>query len=83
MAGAKKPAMPTARATKRGTAVKMPMKPGNIATGSKKTALPKPAGKATKKPTLNDYLKQGKRPPVKPGLKLPSDADVRIKGYNK
>lgn len=43
----------------------------------KKTAKPKP-----KKSTLNDYLKQGKRPPMKPGLKLPSDADVIIKGYN-
>jgi hypothetical protein len=59
----KKPAMPTSRATKRGTPVampkkpsntattsKMPMKPGNIATGSKKTARPLPTGKATKKP---------------------------------
>jgi hypothetical protein len=55
------------RATKRGTPVPMP----------KKTASPKP-----KKPTLNDYLKQGKRPPIKPGLKLPSDADVIMKGYN-
>jgi len=44
---------------------------------TKKTASPKP-----KKPTLNDYLKQGKRPPIKPGLKLPSDADVIMKGYN-
>lgn len=45
----------------------------------------KPATTGTKKkPTLNDYLKQGKRPPVKikPGLKRPSDADVIIKGYN-
>lgn len=80
---AKKPTTPMPRATKRGTAVKMPAKPGNIATGTKKTAKPMAPGKATKKPTLNDYLKQGKRPPVKPGLKLPSDADVKIKGYNK
>jgi hypothetical protein len=44
----------------------------------KKTATAKP-----KKPTLNDYLKQGKRPPLAPGQKkLPSDADVIIKGYN-
>jgi hypothetical protein len=46
----KKPAMPTSRATKRGTPVAMPKKPGNIATGSKKTARPLPTGKATKKP---------------------------------
>lgn len=43
-----KPSMP--RATKRGTPVPLPKKPGNIATGSKKTARPKPAGKITKKP---------------------------------
>lgn len=50
----------------------------------KKKATPSPKPKATKKPTLNDYLKQGKRPPtkIKPGLKRPSDADVIIKGYN-
>jgi hypothetical protein len=48
-----------------------------------KTPTPaKPKPKA-KKPTLNDYLKQGKRPPIAPGQKkLPSDADVIIKGYN-
>lgn len=44
-----KPSMP--RATKRGTPVPLPKKPGNIATGSKKTARPKPAGKITKKPS--------------------------------
>jgi hypothetical protein len=38
------------RATKRGTAVAMPMKPGNIATGAKNTAKPMPTAKATKKP---------------------------------
>ena len=31
--------------------------------------------------TLNDFLKEGKRPPIK-NNKIPSDADVIIKGYN-
>ena len=54
---------PMPRATKRGTPVamparttkrvsNMPMKPGNIATGAKKTAKPKPTGKATKKKVI-------------------------------
>ena len=30
---------------------------------------------------LNDFLKEGKRPPIK-NKKIPSDADVIIKGYN-
>ena len=30
---------------------------------------------------LNDFLKEGKRPPSK-NKKIPSDADVIIKGYN-
>jgi hypothetical protein len=36
-----------------------------------------------KKPTLNDYIARGIKPPVAPGQKkLPSDADVILKGYN-
>jgi hypothetical protein len=50
MAQMKKPTTPMPRATKRGTPVSMPSKPGNIATGSKKVAKPMPAGKVTKKP---------------------------------
>lgn len=46
----KKTSTPKPRATKLGTPVPLPKKPGNIATGSKKTARPKPAGKITKKP---------------------------------
>lgn len=44
-------------------------------------ATPKPKAK---KPTLDDFLTKGKKPPmkIKPGLKRPSDADVIIKGYN-
>jgi hypothetical protein len=40
------------------------------------TATPK-----AKPKTLNDFLKEGKRPPSK-NKKIPSDADVIIKGYN-
>jgi hypothetical protein len=60
---AKKPVSPKPRATKlpgkpvplgtpKPTKIKsnMPKIPGNIATGSKKTARPRPAGKPTKKP---------------------------------
>ncbi len=39
--------------------VAMPTKPGNIATGSKKTARPMPVGKATKKP-MTEAQKQAK-----------------------
>lgn len=39
--------------------------------------------KPKKKPTLDDFLLKGKRPPLAPGQKkLPSDADVILKGYN-
>jgi hypothetical protein len=78
----KKPAKP--RATKRGTPVAMPSKPSKSSTTSKMPAKPKPTmAPLPARPTLNDYLKRGLKPPVAPGQKkLPSDADVRIKGYN-
>jgi len=47
----KKSMVPKPRATKRGTPVPMPKVAGNIATGSKKKAMPKPTGKITKKPS--------------------------------
>jgi len=52
-----------------------------------KKATPSPKPKATlgplpKNPTLNDYLARGLKPPVKGKGKLPSDADVRLRGYN-
>jgi hypothetical protein len=50
-----------------------------------KKPTPKPKstlGPLPKNPTLNDYLKRGIKPPVQGKKKLPSDADVRIKGYN-
>ena len=46
---------------------------------------PKPKktlGPLPKKPTLNDYLIRGLKPPIKGKRKLPSDADVRLRGYN-
>ena len=46
--------------------------------GGIKKAASKPK---TKPKTLNDFLKEGKRPPSK-NKKIPSDADVIIKGYN-
>jgi hypothetical protein len=45
-----------------------------------KKVTPKATPKAKPK-TLNDYLKEGKTPPSK-NKKIPSDADVIIKGYN-
>jgi hypothetical protein len=52
-----------------------------------KKATPSPSAKPKlgplpKNPTLNDYLVRGLKPPIKKGTKLPSDADVKIKGYN-
>jgi hypothetical protein len=52
----------------------------------KATTTPKPKatlGPLPKNPTLNDYLIRGLKVPKAPGQKkLPSDADVIIKGYN-
>jgi hypothetical protein len=61
-------------------------KPKPKPTATKK-ATPSPSvkpklGPLPKNPTLNDYLVRGLKPPVKKGTKLPSDADVKIKGYN-
>ena len=47
---------------------------------TKPTPKPKNTGKSKPK-GLNNFLKQGKTPPSK-NKKLPSDADVIIKGYN-
>jgi hypothetical protein len=48
----KKATTPMPRATKRGTPVAMPSKPGNITSGLKKTAMPKPTGKVKKKTVI-------------------------------
>jgi hypothetical protein len=48
----------------------------------KKKAAAKPMIKSAAKPKgLNDYLDKGMTPPSK-NKKLPSDADVILKGYN-
>jgi hypothetical protein len=48
----------------------------------KKKATAKPMIKSAAKPKgLNDYLDKGMTPPSK-NKKLPSDADVILKGYN-
>ena len=84
MASMKKPAMP------RKPAVKSKAKPAPLGTGPKAprsgnaTPAPMPKPKITAKPKpkgLNDYLDKGKTPPSK-NKKLPSDADVILKGYN-
>jgi hypothetical protein len=47
-----------------------------------KEATMKPKAKSAAKPkSLNDYLDKGMTPPSK-NKKLPSDADVILKGYN-
>jgi hypothetical protein len=47
-----------------------------------KEAMMKPKAKSTAKPKgLNDYLDKGETPPSR-NKKLPSDADVILKGYN-
>lgn len=61
----------------RAKAKPMPSGPKKKSPGVVITPKPK-----AKKPTLNDFLSKGKRPPIKPGFKLPSDADVTLKGYN-
>jgi cell division septation protein DedD len=89
-----KPAKKTAIAIKSGSAKTIPTKPKAVIKNNQsmtksvaKKATPSPSPKKTlgplpKNPTLNDYLARGLKPPVKKGTKLPSDADVRIKGYN-
>ena len=79
-------AMPRQRMKVKGTPVPMPKKDmtrGTPAPMPKKTSVPglKKATPRGPKKGLNDFLKDGKRPPSR-NKKLPSDADVIIKGYN-
>jgi hypothetical protein len=53
-----------------------PRKPAPKRPSVKPAPMPKPKPKG-----LNDYLDKGKTPPSK-NKKLPSDADVILKGYN-
>jgi hypothetical protein len=73
---------------KKATPVPMPKRTAGgtakkIAPGPK-VKTPNMAKPKPKKPTLDDFLTKGKKPPmkIKPGLKRPSDADVILKGYN-
>jgi hypothetical protein len=51
--------------------------------GTKKKSSSTPKPQTPKRKTLDDFLLKGKRPPMPPGQKkLPSDADVILKGYN-
>jgi hypothetical protein len=62
----------------------MPMHktPAMKAKAKAKETMMKPKAKSKAKPKgLNDYLDKGKTPPSK-NKKLPSDADVILKGYN-
>jgi|APGre2960657373_1045057.scaffolds.fasta_scaffold139362_2 hypothetical protein len=75
--------------------IKQRVKSTPVAMPKKSTAIGKPAplvikitppGRKVAKPKgkpkgLNDFLKEGKRPPSK-NKKLPSEADAIIKGYN-
>ena len=74
---------------KKATPVPLPKRSAN-STARKITAGPKAKASSTakpkpkKKPTLDDFLLKGKRPPIAPGQKkLPSDSDVILKNYNK
>jgi hypothetical protein len=85
----KKPAMkPKAKKTSNGSNTKpfnvRLIKPDEIIKDKPK-AKPTPkgpkVGKSPKPKGLNDYLDKGQTPPSK-NKKLPSDADVILKGYN-
>ena len=69
--------VPMPKRTAGGTAKKITPGPKKKSPGM---GTPKPKAK---KPTLDDFLLKGKRPPLAPGQKkLPSDSDVILKGYN-
>ena len=85
---AAKPLRPSAMIKQRvkGTPVPMPKKNTKIGNPSPLVIKITPPGRKVAKPKgpkkgLNDFLKQGTKPPSK-NKKLPSDADVILKGYN-
>ena len=61
--------------------MKKAIRQGNIDFEKLKKAANATGTPKAKPKTLNDFLKEGKRPPSK-NKKIPSDADVIIKGYN-
>ncbi len=73
--------VPMPRVTPGGrTAKPMPM----AGPKKKSTSTAKPKAQTSKKKTLDDFLLEGKKPPmkIKPGLTRPKDYDVIIKGFN-
>ena len=86
--GMKPSVMPRQRMKPRPNSKPAPMPEKNITRGTpapmpRKTSVPglKKATPKGPKKGLNDFLKEGKRPPSR-NKKLPSEADVIIKGYN-
>jgi len=73
---AKPTSKPQAMVRKKSTPVSMPKK-----SMTRGTPVPMPVKPKAKPNGLNDFLKEGKRPPSR-NKKLPSDADVILKGYN-
>ena len=80
--GTTKPA-PMPKVTPGGRTAKKPPLPIGPPPKKKSSSTAKPKAQAPKKKTLDDFLLKGKKPPMAPGQKkLPSDADVILKGYN-
>jgi hypothetical protein len=74
---AKPTSKPQPIARKNSTPVAMPKK-----SMTRGTPVPMPVKPKAKPKGLNDFLKEGRRPPSKNKKGIPSDADVIIKGYN-
>ena len=71
---------PVAKTTAKKKSDPSDTKPFNVRPIKPEPKGPK-VGRAPKPKGLNDYLDKGKTPPSK-NKKLPSDADVILKGYN-
>jgi hypothetical protein len=74
---AKPTSKPQAVVRKKSTPVPMPKK-----SMTRGTPVPMPVKPKAKPKGLNDFLKEGKRPPSRNKKGIPSDADVILKGYN-
>lgn len=80
-----KPVKNMARVSKDTTTTKTKKTTGKngVKITSRASSTPRPKA-LPKNPTLDDFLSRGMKPPTrnKKGQKRPSDADVRIKGFN-
>jgi hypothetical protein len=74
---AKPTSKPQAVVRKKSTPAPMPKK-----SMTRGTPVPMPVKPKPKPKGLNDFLKEGKRPPSRNKKGIPSDADVILKGYN-